>query len=152
MKPDGSDVKNLSQYHDPNGSVFAIDEEAAWSADGQKIVWSNSRPSNDWDIWVMNADGGGQVNLTNDAEQDKQPTWSPDGTKIAWARDDGVNSKIWTINADGSNRQPLAPYFGLGYPAWSPDGSKIAYEGPGGLNVINADGSGEETSQGRPTR
>jgi Tol biopolymer transport system component len=62
-------------------------------------------------------------------------SWSPDGSRIAFNR--GVDSAdglgfdpaaIWTMDADGGNRQLLlsidAPAIGA---AWSPDGSSIAY-------------------------
>ena len=39
----------------------------------------------DGDIWVMNADGTNQTNLTNTPDiNERDPAWSPDGTKIAF--------------------------------------------------------------------
>ena len=39
------------------------------------------------DIWVMNADGSAQTNLTNTPGNDLNPTWSPDGTRLAFDSD-----------------------------------------------------------------
>ena len=36
------------------------------------------------DIWTMNADGSGQVNLTNTSAPELDPAWSPDGSKIVF--------------------------------------------------------------------
>ena len=42
------------------------------------------------EIYVMNADGSGQTNCTNNPAYDFNPAWSPDGTKIVWhSRRDG---------------------------------------------------------------
>ena len=64
---------------------------------------------NYWDIWVMNADGSNQTNLTSgwtDYEpgqgrnQYQYPSWSPDGNKIAFTLNSG---DIWMSNSDGSD-------------------------------------------------
>jgi len=43
----------------------------------------SARDGND-EIYVMNADGTAQTNLTNDQSSDTEPRWSPDGTQIAF--------------------------------------------------------------------
>ena len=40
-----------------------------------KIVFASNRDGN-WEIYVMNADGSNQVNLTNNPTADRYPTWS----------------------------------------------------------------------------
>jgi TolB protein len=44
--------------------------------DGDQIAFQSGRDGND-EIYVMNADGTGQVNLTNNAASDTWPAWSP---------------------------------------------------------------------------
>lgn len=55
----------------------------------------------------MNADGGGQTNLTNSLGEDYAPDWSPDGTTISFSTDRVGNYEIFIMNADGSGKRIL---------------------------------------------
>jgi Tol biopolymer transport system component/PKD repeat protein len=104
----------------------------------------------DLEIYVINADGSGETQLTNNAASvdDVYPSWSPNGTKIAFAssREDG-DQEIYVMNADGSNPTRLTNSPGGDFsPSWSPDGTKIAFVSDRNANrdiyVMNAaDGS-----------
>jgi Tol biopolymer transport system component len=127
----------------------------AWSPDGRKLAFVSDRDGNA-EIYVMNADGSAQENLTRQPANDSHPSWSRDGQKLAFvSRRDG-NAEIYVMNADGSGRRNLTrtPSSDLD-PVWSPDGRAIAfvqkkcvpsrpcataYETY--LYVVNADGSG----------
>ena len=87
-----------------------------------RIVFTSLRDGNN-EIYVMDADGGNQENLTNHPAYDGQPDWSPDGTKIAFVSlRDGV-SQIYVMNADGKNPIRLTDGPRWKYdPDWSPDG------------------------------
>ncbi len=93
------------------------DNAPAVSPDGTKIAFmSSGRGANNWEIWVMNADGSNPQRLTNNGSNDGLPAWSPDGQSIAYVSDQGGVWAIWVMNADGSNQRKLADMKG------SPDG------------------------------
>jgi Tol biopolymer transport system component len=46
----------------------------SWSPDGTKIVFVSTRDGN-YEIYVMNADGSGQMRLTNNNDGDEYPRW-----------------------------------------------------------------------------
>ena len=99
----------------------------AWSPDGRKLAFVSRRDGNS-EIYVINADGSGQENLTQHPARDSHPSWSRDGRKLAFvSRRDG-NSEIYVMNADGSGLRNVtrAPSNDL-RPAWSPDGRAIAF-------------------------
>jgi TolB protein len=133
-------------------------QTSAWSPDGRKLAFVSRRDGNS-EIYVINADGSEQENLTQHPARDSHPSWSRDGRKLAFvSRRDG-NSEIYVMNADGSGLRNVtrAPSNDLD-PAWSPDGRAIAFVkmiqkkcGPNRpgipcnypyLYVVNGDGSG----------
>lgn len=118
----------------------------AFSPDSEKIAFVR-----DDDVYVANADGTDQTNLTEDSGGGYYPVWWPDNEKIAFAKD----GDIYTINPDGTGLTQLTNNAHIGSaPVISPDGKKIAFAGQaaGGsegdgqtaydLYVINADGGG----------
>src|SRR4029450_7196974 len=81
--------------------VFPAAAEATFPGANGKIAFER-----DNDIWTMNPDGSGQVNLTNTASaRETSPNWSADGTEIAFARD----GAIWIMNAGGSGQSQIVP-------------------------------------------
>ena len=116
-----------------------------WSPDGTRIAFVSGRlASANRDVWVIQADGTGLVNLTRDALDEGPPSWSPDGRRLAFTSAPivpGAKSSVEIIDADGNGRRVLA---GGSAPAWSPDGTRIAYSGDDGVHVLEL-----MSSQGR---
>jgi hypothetical protein len=61
-----------------------------------------SDPDGNFEIYLMDVDGAGLVNLTHDLAFDGFPTWSPDGSRIAFRTDRDGNAEIYVMNADGT--------------------------------------------------
>jgi TolB protein len=122
--------------------------QAAWSPDGQRIVFTRLISAlgelQGPQIWVMNANGTGETMLTNDILSSYDPAWSPDGSRIAFTRD----TRILLMNADGSAQRALTnpgPGERDEEARWSPDGSRLAFvrvrTSIRDLWTINPDGS-----------
>ena len=97
------------------------------------------------EIYVMNADGSGQTNVTNDPDVDDEPDWSSDGSKIVFFSGRNGSADLYTINADGSAVRRLTDSTAGDFsPRWSPDGTRIALSRSGSLMVMDADGGNAE--------
>jgi Tol biopolymer transport system component len=110
-----------------------------WSPDGTKIVFA------DLDIFVMNANGTGVVDITNTpGYAEEYPSWSPDGSKIAFSTNRDGNYEIYVSNPDGTSPTNLTNNAGGdGNPDWSPDSTKLVFSRDGSIYTMNADGSGQ---------
>ena len=100
-----------------------------WSPDGGRIVFTDKSTGNS-EIFLINADGTGLMNLTNDPLPDTGPVFSPDGGEIVFTRDFYGEARLYRMNADGSNPRRVTEGKGheLGA-AFSPDGSTLAFSG-----------------------
>src|SRR5690242_12608064 len=62
---------------------LAVNYQPVASPDGRRIAFSRGLEGRS-DIFVMNRDGSGLVNLTHARGDDYDPMWSPDGRRIAF--------------------------------------------------------------------
>ncbi len=99
----------------------------AWASSGQQIVFSAaSKPkqgtSEDFDLYLINADGSNLRQITTGDAIDILPAWSPDGTWIAFHR----HCNLWIVHPDGTHAQPLSVGLCASGIAWSSDSQWIA--------------------------
>lgn len=115
---DGSNKKELT----PGLNATA----PAWSPDGSRIAFM-SNTSGNWDLYIVNADGGSPKRLTDDPGDDGLPVFSPDGGRIAFVSKRADVWGIWVINLDGEGEAKL---FDLeGEPAGTIPGNSPAQPG-----------------------
>jgi TolB protein len=88
------------------------DRFCTWSPDGQWIAFAG-RPRdgalNDWNIWLVSADGEVEVPLTTHPAADTEPSWSPDGTRIVFQSDRSGNVDLWVLDASRWTRAAREP-------------------------------------------
>ena len=145
MNADGTNPINLTR------AIERADGHSSWSPDGKQIAFTSAELLNEdtlanSNIFVMDADGGNPINLTNHDALDQTPDWSPDGNRIAFSSSRDGNWEIYLINTDGTNPINLTNHPAKdGRPDWSPDGNRIAFTSDRDDNLeiyrMNADGT-----------
>ena len=147
MNADGSGQRRLTYARG-----WSFPGGAAWSPDGRLLAFS-AQNDGDAELYVINADGSRQRNLTRNASRDVFRAWLPDG-RIVFNSDRNGNGDLYVMNADGGGLRNLSRDWGPDLPRspywpWvvlSPSGEKVFFVLGGGsrgsLYVMNADGSG----------
>jgi TolB protein len=112
MNPDGTGSALLPG--EPFGTT------PSWSPAGRQLAYQ-AFDGNESEVFVINVDGSGRTQLTDNAVDDGSPAWSPDGRKIAFVSDRDGNAEIYVMNADGSAQTRLTTDPGSdGNPDWQP--------------------------------
>jgi dipeptidyl aminopeptidase/acylaminoacyl peptidase len=98
------------------------------SHDGSKVMYTVSttdlaHAKRTTHIWIMDADGGNNRELTN-GDADSSPQFSPDGKTISFVR----GGNLYLLPLGGGEAQQLTKIStGVSDPLWSPDGKSIAF-------------------------
>ncbi|OJU62299.1 MAG: hypothetical protein BGO01_07290 [Armatimonadetes bacterium 55-13] len=116
----------------------------AYNAQGTKVAFV------EWglykQIFVMNANGSGLVQLTNDAWDSDHPCFSPDGSKILYTSSQDGTPQLYTMNVDGTSKTQLTNFIdGAWHGRYSPNGQKVVFTTGSfqdDVGIMNANGSG----------
>ena len=162
MNVDGSNIRRLTTAPGYDGGPF-------FSPDGKRIVYRAYHPTdstelrtyrdllrremvrpNKMEIWVMNADGSDQRQITNLGGANFAPFFTPDGSRIIFSSNHknprSRNFDLYLVNADGTGLEQVTtnPDFD-GFPQFSPDGRQLVWASnrfdakPGETNIFIAD-------------
>lgn len=141
MNPDGSDQIRLTMESRNDGRPDV-------SPNGQQIVFNSNRiipetnPTGDFEIFVMNSDGGDVRQLTSNGAEDSWPRWSPNGKWVAFHSFVDGDYEIYVVRPDGTDLTRVTEYAGLDqYPEWSPNGKQLAIRRDTDIYLIDLDGS-----------
>jgi TolB protein len=117
IRPDGSGLKQITSS---GGYTYA-----SFSPDGREIVHRRIDGAKS-QIFVMNADGSDDHNISGDNNLDGWPAWSNDGRRVVFSRRINDRFQLFVMNRDGSGAVQLTDAQGeFVNPRWSPDGTKI---------------------------
>ena len=130
---------------------LGYDGGAWFSPDGKRIIWRASRPKTEaekkeyrdllaehlvaptnMEVFVANADGSGQRQVTSFGQANWAPGFMPDSRRIIFASNHeyprGFPFNLYTINDDGSGLHKVSRDKGFdAFPMFSPDGKKIVF-------------------------
>jgi Tol biopolymer transport system component len=145
MNVDGTGLKQLTHQLGYDGGPW-------WSPDGKQIVYRANHPTtpadvkaytdllgqrlvrpNKMDLWLMDADGGNQRQITHLGAASFGPSWSADGRKIIFSSNHHTNPRLgnfdlFLINPDGSGLEQVTTASTFdGFPMFSPDGRKVVW-------------------------
>ncbi len=106
-----------------------INTYGSWSPDMKHIAFRKIIGEENSEVFLADADGSNQRNLTNNPFFDGWPAWSPDGKQIAFASNRfGHGYQIFVMNPDGGEPRLVANTEGRGTsPRWSTDGKAIYF-------------------------
>ena len=162
MKPDGSDVRQVTKDLGYDGGAF-------FSPDGEQLIFRASRPKTPEDIkeykdllaeglvqptnmelFVCNVDGSDLRQITNLGKANWAPFFHPSGEKVIFASnhksDRGFPFNLFKINLDGTGLEQITFDEAFdSFPMFSFDGKKLAFSsnrnngGTRSTNVFVAD-------------
>jgi len=103
------------------------------SPDGNKILYgvtyySIEQNKSNRELFLMNTDGSGKVQLTETRENEFNAVWHPDGKRIVYLSPASGEVQAWSMNQDGTGKKQVSEVEGgITGLAFSPAGDKVLY-------------------------
>ena len=143
MNDDGGNVRQITHSPFKKGNL-------RWSPDGQQLLYAPNLNSEDHrrqqqiDIFLINADGTDEQNLTQHPALDTTSCWSPDGKYIVFSSSRGEGWELYRMEIATREVRQLTRLGFASAPDWSPDGRYIAFEheGPEGRHIYTMNANG----------
>jgi len=145
MNQEGTQPIQISRPPDQGqwgkANLPAGDYDPRLSLDGKKVVFERlediNQPNGGYNLFIMNADGTGEIRLTNNGYAQGLASWSHSGDKLAYvvAAINGVGKyDIYMINSDGTTNLNITPaHFPADFlchsPVFSKDDSNVFFIG-----------------------
>ena len=144
MNVDGSDVRQLTHQVGYDGGPW-------WSPDGTKIAYRAYHPTEPaelkdyrdllaqhivrptkMELWVMNADGSDQHQVTHLGGANFGPSWTHDGKRLIFSSNykdpHSGNFDLFIVGLDGTGLEQITTDQGFdGFPMFSPDGKQLIW-------------------------
>jgi dipeptidyl aminopeptidase/acylaminoacyl peptidase len=122
----------------PDRVVFDMKSAATprISSDGSRIAWiagetERGTAKSVSHLWLMDASGDNQRQLTQGGSSTSDPVWSPDDSAIAFVSNRGKGVAICVLPLDGGEARSITTHTQKPTAlAWSPDGASLAYTVP----------------------
>ena len=116
-----------------------------WSPDNSLIAYVSDL-GGDEEIWVMDADGDNQTQLTDNDIFDTHPAWSPSGEQILFQSNRDGDNELYSMTVDGDEVVQLTDNEDEDIaPMYSPDKSSVAFvsdrDGNNEIYIMNPDGT-----------
>jgi Tol biopolymer transport system component len=118
LSPEGQFVRRLAEGYLP-----------AWSPDGAMLVFVSQQGSDTStaELHRINADGSGEMTLTNNEAWEYGAAWTRDNSGIVFGSQMDGGWRLYRMSLDGLGVEPLLAGASGNAPSLSPDGTMVAF-------------------------
>ena len=144
MNPDGTGKTQLTNRLGYDGGAFFNNDasEIIWRvyhseseneiSDYKSLLAENSIRPMALQLWIMNANGSGKKQVTDNDAANFGPYFFPHGNRIIFCSNlhdpKGRDFDLYAINTDGTNLERITYFDGFdGFPMFSPDGKYLVF-------------------------